>query len=93
MHIICVYFFVCAIFIFPDVINIIQKGMNDTGEALRVSDDLLLSMNGLAKAVNNVSNNLENESTNNRKKIGGHKYPKNKTKKNNRKKSTKKKAL
>ena len=83
-----------AIFkIFPDVINIIQKGMNDTGEALRVSDDLLLSMNGLAKAVNNVSNNLENESTNNRKKIGGHKYPKNKTKKNNRKKSTKKKAL
>ena len=32
------------------------------------------------KMQNNVSNNLENESTNNRKKIGGHKYPKNKTK-------------
>lgn len=47
--------------IFPDVMNIVQQGMNNTGEAIKVSDDLLRSMNELALAVNNVSGNLESE--------------------------------
>ena len=49
--------------IFPDVMNIIQQGMTNTGQAIKVSDDLLRSMNELAMAVNNVSGNLESENS------------------------------